>query len=33
MRAGLTADDVVGTIHAHPTLSKVTEAASRNVPV
>jgi len=27
MRAGLTVDDVADTIHAHPTLSKVVEAA------
>ena len=31
MRAGLTVDDVAGAIHAHPTLSKVVEAAFRDV--
>jgi len=33
MRAGLTVDDVADTIHAHPTLSKVVEAAFRDVSV
>lgn len=31
MRTGATVDDVAGTIHAHPTLSKVVEAAFRAV--
>ncbi|MCL7417047.1 MAG: FAD-dependent oxidoreductase, partial [Halalkalicoccus sp.] len=31
MRHDLTVDDVAGTIHAHPTLSKVVEAAFRDV--
>jgi dihydrolipoamide dehydrogenase len=31
MRTGASADDVPGTIHAHPTLSKVLEAAFRDV--
>ena len=31
MRAGLTVDDVAGAIHAHPTLSKIVEAAFRDV--
>ncbi|MDS0279838.1 dihydrolipoyl dehydrogenase [Halomicroarcula sp. S1AR25-4] len=31
MRTGVTVDDVAGTIHAHPTLSKVVEAAFRDV--
>ncbi|ELZ17113.1 dihydrolipoyl dehydrogenase family protein [Natrinema limicola] len=31
MRHGLSVDDVAGTIHAHPTLSKVLEAAFREV--
>ena len=31
MRHGLTVDDIVDTIHAHPTLSKVVEAAFRDV--
>ncbi|MBX0298072.1 dihydrolipoyl dehydrogenase family protein [Haloarcula nitratireducens] len=31
MRTGATVDDVAGTIHAHPTLSKVVEAAFRDV--
>ncbi|MEF8781027.1 MAG: dihydrolipoyl dehydrogenase [Haloferacaceae archaeon] len=30
MRTGLTVDEVAGTIHAHPTLSKVVEAAFRD---
>jgi len=30
MRTGATVDDVAGTIHAHPTLSKVVEAAFRD---
>jgi dihydrolipoamide dehydrogenase len=30
MRGGLTVDDVAGAIHAHPTLSKVVEAAARD---
>ncbi|WP_433634150.1 dihydrolipoyl dehydrogenase family protein [Halomicrococcus sp. NG-SE-24] len=31
MRTGATVDDVAGTIHAHPTLSKVVEAAFQDV--
>jgi len=31
MRTGATVDDVAGTIHAHPTLSKVVEAAFREL--
>jgi dihydrolipoamide dehydrogenase len=31
MRAGATVDDVAGTIHAHPTLSRVVEAAFKDV--
>jgi len=31
MRHGLTVDDIAETIHAHPTLSKVVEAAFRDV--
>lgn len=31
MRTGLTVDEVAGVIHAHPTLSKVVEAAFRDV--
>lgn len=31
MRTGLTVDEVAGTIHAHPTLSKIVEAAFRDV--
>ncbi len=31
MRTGATVDDVAGTIHAHPTLTKVVEAAFRDV--
>jgi len=31
MRNGLTVDDVADTIHAHPTLSRVVEAAFRDV--
>ncbi|MFB6161652.1 MAG: NAD(P)/FAD-dependent oxidoreductase [Haloferacaceae archaeon] len=31
MRAGVTVDEVAGTIHAHPTLSKVVAAAFRDV--
>jgi dihydrolipoamide dehydrogenase len=31
MRTGATVGDVAGTIHAHPTLSKVVEAAFRDV--
>jgi dihydrolipoamide dehydrogenase len=31
MRTGVTVDEVAGTIHAHPTLSKVVEAAFRDV--
>jgi dihydrolipoamide dehydrogenase len=30
MRGGLTVEDVGETIHAHPTLSKVVEAAFRD---
>jgi len=33
MRTGATAEDVADTIHAHPTLSKIVEAAFRDVPV
>ncbi|MCU4718116.1 dihydrolipoyl dehydrogenase family protein [Halapricum hydrolyticum] len=33
MRTGATVDDVAGTIHAHPTLSKVVEAAFQDVPL
>jgi dihydrolipoamide dehydrogenase len=33
MRTGATVDDVAGAIHAHPTLSKVVEAAFRDVPL
>ncbi|MFB6298241.1 MAG: dihydrolipoyl dehydrogenase [Salinirussus sp.] len=33
MRHGLTVADVAGTIHAHPTLSKIVEAAFRDVDV
>ena len=33
MRAGLCVGDVAGAIHAHPTLSRVVEAAFRDVPV
>jgi dihydrolipoamide dehydrogenase len=32
MRAGLCVGDVAGAIHAHPTLSRVVEAAFRDVP-
>jgi dihydrolipoamide dehydrogenase len=32
MRTGATVEDVAETIHAHPTLSRVVEAAFRNVP-
>jgi len=32
MRNDLSVDDVAETIHAHPTLSKVVEAAARDVP-
>lgn len=32
MRTGATVDDVATTIHAHPTLSKIVEAAFRDVP-
>ncbi|MFT4932230.1 MAG: mycothione reductase [Natronomonas sp.] len=31
MRTGLTVDDVADTIHAHPTLSKIVEAAFRDL--
>ncbi|MEF8799961.1 MAG: dihydrolipoyl dehydrogenase [Halolamina sp.] len=31
MRTGLTAEEVAGTIHAHPTLSKIVESAARDV--
>jgi len=31
MRHGLSVDDIAGTIHAHPTLSKILEAAFREV--
>lgn len=31
MRTGVSADEVAGTIHAHPTLSKVVEAAFRDL--
>lgn len=31
MRTGASVDDVAGTIHAHPTLSKVIEAAFNDV--
>jgi dihydrolipoamide dehydrogenase len=31
MRAELSVDSVAGTIHAHPTLSKIVEAAFRDV--
>jgi dihydrolipoamide dehydrogenase len=31
MRTGVTVDEVAGAIHAHPTLSKVVEAAFRDV--
>lgn len=31
MRHDLSVDDVAGTIHAHPTVSKVLEAAFREV--
>ena len=33
MRTGVTVDDVAGAIHAHPTLSKVVEAAFQDVPL
>lgn len=33
MRAGLSVDQVAGTIHAHPTLSRIVEAAFRDVSV
>jgi len=33
MRTGVSVEEVAGTIHAHPTLSKVVEAAFRDVPV
>jgi len=33
MRADITVEEVAGTIHAHPTLSKIVEAAFRDVPV
>ncbi|MFC6942800.1 dihydrolipoyl dehydrogenase [Salinirubellus sp. GCM10025818] len=33
MRTGATVDDVAGAIHAHPTLSKVVEAAFQDVPL
>jgi dihydrolipoamide dehydrogenase len=33
MRTGATVDEVAGTIHAHPTLSKVIETAFRDVPL
>jgi dihydrolipoamide dehydrogenase len=33
MRTGATVDDVADTIHAHPTLSKVVEAAFQDVPL
>jgi len=33
MRTGATVEDVAGAIHAHPTLSKVVEAAFRDVPL
>lgn len=33
MRTGATVADVAGTIHAHPTLSKVVEAAFEDVPI
>jgi dihydrolipoamide dehydrogenase len=33
MRTGATVDDVAGAIHAHPTLSKVVEAAFHDVPL
>jgi len=32
MRTGVTVEEVAGAIHAHPTLSKVVEAAFRDVP-
>jgi dihydrolipoamide dehydrogenase len=32
MRTGVTADEVADTIHAHPTLSKIIEAAFRDIP-
>lgn len=32
MRTGATVDDVADAIHAHPTLSKIVEAAFRDVP-
>ena len=32
MRTGVTVDEVAGAIHAHPTLSKVVEAAFQDVP-
>lgn len=31
MRSGLTVDEVAGAIHAHPTLSKIVEAAFQNI--
>lgn len=31
MRTGSTVDDYAGTIHAHPTLSKIVEAAFRDI--
>jgi dihydrolipoamide dehydrogenase len=33
MRTGVTVEEVAGAIHAHPTLSRVVEAAFRDVPV
>ena len=33
MRTGRNVEEVAGTIHAHPTLSKVVEAAFRDVPL
>jgi len=33
MRTGVSVEEVAGAIHAHPTLSKVVEAAFRDVPV
>jgi dihydrolipoamide dehydrogenase len=32
MRTGVTVDEVADTIHAHPTLGKVVEAAFRDIP-
>ncbi|SER42061.1 dihydrolipoyl dehydrogenase family protein [Natrinema salaciae] len=32
MRTGVTVDEVANTIHAHPTLGKVVEAAFRDIP-